>query len=1609
MKQKIKLLLFLICLSCTWQAKAQTGLTCATSKTIETNTYAQKIDSVSVIWYSFVADSSYQNVELMTTSGNHINKVELYNGSCVSLNFVSKDSITSSTDITVRISGNSFTKGLTYYAKVYFSAGSYTKTKYNLAVFSVLTMADDMFTITNLNTGEVCSYDVDDAYSTASGSEHSCNGVFACVGDVVRINFLDHNGAPNTYSVSLYINGSNVVIPANGYYDYTTSSVGTVTLQPNNFAFQNNPPLFPTYITVISATTPTIIPTPGSNLCLNQPITFQTLNTPIYSSEFTPDNATSCGVGCLTFTSTGVHTVTCTINAGYSCSTTATYTYYVVAPTFSLSTSSSTCSLVQTFNLTSYCTNGQPFTWFIVDAGGNIINGINGTQTTSPSLTYTFPATGSYTVAAQLQLNTTYTSTLAITINPPTNPTLTLTPSSTICIGSSKTLSVSGATNYTWTPGSSNSTSITVTPTTTTVYSVTGANACGQSTYTTMVTVVPVPTITVNNATICAGTTATLTANGATSYTWMPGSLTGSVVAVTPTATTVYTITGSNGFCSVTKTATVSIMPLPTILVSASPSVICSGQSSTLTASAAMAYTWNPGAVVSPTIVISPTITSTYTVTGVSSNGCTNTKTITVTVNPLPTVSLTNTTTTICNGLATFTAVPTPTNVTYSWQVWDATNTSTLSVPITGSTTATPTINFSSINQNVNVCTTVTSISTGCKYTSCVSLLSCCATPTTGTVKYTNTVFTGTTNLNGTSTKYQFGGTITINSGAALKISSADVTMDPYTKFIVNSGGYLLLEKDYVHGCNGMWNGVFALNTATVYVNNSRIEDGIRTLLDSTGGATFIVNKNNFNKNYIAIICKANKPSNSSYSIYNNAFTTSNLPAATGIPYVSPIPSLATASTLYSYSVANLLPPYQNQKGYEGIQLINAVQAGATNSMIPIGSAVNGQENVFDKLQIGVHIVRANALVQNNVFQNIKNTTNPGTYNAGMMVYSIQQGILYNSYPSCNVQIGGATTSQRNTFIDNDYGVYSWFRNTLNIANNTFSTQTTGIYMQTNFNGLSVVINKNKFITNLKGVSFSDNPNVIANIAENRFDNSSATVGNATNNAAITLAEPTVPSGNPTSYGNYTVYNNYIDKYYNGVISVNTYSTQMTDNEVHMQPDNTSGNFQMGIKVDGSRYANATNNTVDMTSLNTSNWWWQYGVFYANAQAPFINCNIINNVGTSIKIQGPCNTLANTNEFVNNKMSNAVYGVWLDGGDFNQHQAYWVGTTPYAADNTWTGTMTKRTYSSASGNASNSLLFTQSGAQFKVALSDADNATLGTLFLGNNNSTANGSNSCVTQTSTPVFRMSSSNNAHVFAKAQQIAKGTLTPASAVNAANIKHMNRRYLLENIQFEGVDVSTDSVLANFISSINSSNIGKFNDIDSLLQSASLNDDSTGVTRSLAASKNNAINPSNTIEQNQKMVNSIYISKLNGSLNANQVQQLKTLAVKCPDTDGHAVFIARAILSGIDKTIYNSNCGSRSNARIGNDNEQEISASSNITIYPNPANNQITTELYLSENQNASILIYNIVGELVKYEKINSGKTTINTDNLKSGTYLYKINIDNNIVKTDKLIIIK
>ena len=191
--------------------------------------------------------------------------------------------------------------------------------------------------------------------------------------------------------------------------------------------------------------------------------------------------------------------------------------------------------------------------------GGLSINPTTGVITPAAS------ATGSYLVSYFESGPGTCTCIANATVVIAPVPNLTINGSNTVCLGGSISLTASGGGNYSWSNGATGN-AVSLSPAFNTTISVGTTNSSGCSGFKSLaITVKPVPIITIQTMSVCAGKVATLTAIASIpeniSYTWTPGLLTGSVVAVSPTLTTFYSVLGDAAGCVNSANQVVIVSP----------------------------------------------------------------------------------------------------------------------------------------------------------------------------------------------------------------------------------------------------------------------------------------------------------------------------------------------------------------------------------------------------------------------------------------------------------------------------------------------------------------------------------------------------------------------------------------------------------------------------------------------------------------------------------------------------------------------------------------------------------------------------------------------------------------------------------------------------------------------------------------------------------------------------------------------------------------------------------------------------------------------------------------------------------------------------------------
>lgn len=355
---------------------------------------------------------------------------------------------------------------------------------------------------------------------------------------------------------------------------------------------------------------------------------------------------------------------------------------------------------------------------------------------------------------------------------------------STVCAGTSTTLTASGAATYNWQPGNLSGTSVVLTPATTTTYTITGTSATGCiTTATKTITVNPVPVVNagadkINTCTTPSNSIGTA-AIGGTTYNWLPATgLSASNIAqpiANPAATTTYTVTATTTATGCTASdavlVTVNKTP-PTANAGVDKTNTCTTPSNTIGTASVVGntYSWAPATGLSSSTmaqpVANPAATTNYTVTVTNTaNGCTATDVVIVTVNKTPPTAnagadKTNTCSTPSNTIGTAAVA----GRSYAW------------LPASGlsaSNVAQPTANPAS---TTNYTVTVTTTANGCTASDVVIVNVNKTAPTVNTSATSTSICTGnstTITATGASSYTWQPGSL---SGASITVSPASTT-----------------------------------------------------------------------------------------------------------------------------------------------------------------------------------------------------------------------------------------------------------------------------------------------------------------------------------------------------------------------------------------------------------------------------------------------------------------------------------------------------------------------------------------------------------------------------------------------------------------------------------------------------------------------------------------------------------------------------------------------------------------------------------------------------------------------------------------------------------------
>ena len=327
----------------------------------------------------------------------------------------------------------------------------------------------------------------------------------------------------------------------------------------------------------------------------------------------------------------------------------------VVSPIFNINIIAATDTVCAggTVNLLASGSN-LTYSWTpVANVNNNTANPVSATVNAQTTFTVVATNATGCTAAASKVINIYPTPILNTVVNP-----------TAICVGDTAVITVTGATNCTWTGtylyANAANDSIWVAPTATDIFTVsaTASNGC-VGTQTATITVNQLPTAYAGpDESICNGANVTLNASGGAGYSWLPvnglsaSNINNPTVTLNNTQTYTLTVTDANG-CQNTDDITVNVLALPI----ANPGInaaVCPGGNTTLNGTGGNTYTWSPATGLSNSTIANPictpAATTNYTLI-VTDGNCTSLPSapITVTVYNQPAAPLIN-----VNGPITF-------------------------------------------------------------------------------------------------------------------------------------------------------------------------------------------------------------------------------------------------------------------------------------------------------------------------------------------------------------------------------------------------------------------------------------------------------------------------------------------------------------------------------------------------------------------------------------------------------------------------------------------------------------------------------------------------------------------------------------------------------------------------------------------------------------------------------------------------------------------------------------------------------------------------------------------------------------------------------------------
>jgi hypothetical protein len=790
--------------------------------------------------------------------------------------------------------------------------------------------------------------------------------------------------------------------------------------------------------------------------------------------------------------------------------------------------------------------------------------------------------------------------------------------------------------------------------------------------------------------------------------------------------------------------------------------------------------------------------------------------------------------------------------------------------------------------------------------------------------------------------------------------------------------------------CLIQWKGVFANydNTSIVVQNNCTIKHALNALVSSEGAGLDITNSL-FHNNTTAVKIRQ-------YDQYCDLF---NPP-----PPLPPHPAYFAGNTFtrdISISFPGLLGPYTGIM----VDTVYEVTVGDYTLMPAVG------RNSFVNLDYGIKVSYSSVFVYNNLFDNIakgtqmpfSNPQNNHPNEGAVYAWSVIPPSTSPNHPappsqlqtSCianRITVGGQYQFQPNEFVDCNIGVYSdKFR--INCDWNVFTSQRFNAVYSVDPGFESTV--RNNQITQVPGL-WATNP-----------DNSP----NSVFDAAIRLANTFQP-GNGRSVG---VNNNIIHHAKTGIsltnqtsafTSASPHKAVANGNQIFFSNVDGSGKYWHGIRLEGCRGIQVGGNEVESSELGDAGESQEHvvGIYVSHTAYASIRDNShLKNLFSGIFVVGNC--LAT--QFYCNDFKGCKYGFYFkpygNGAATiisDQYPSFGGNQTP--SDNVWvnhidnhermwgdlniTGTGSVDWYHRHTNDAS-----TIFGPNIQQGF-NPQHPLLGKIIPVQ----TTGNSPCL---AIPEPGYDDWEGTMRNARLGAVVREEIEYAEMID--EFEYFDQQYVYEllysNPDIMYLGLYDDTAYINFYNYMTNSTIAEMTNINELIENGDINQ---------ALMENGVFVAGNLIENNQQVVNDIYLNSLAQHIPFDSVQReaLLAIAMLTPYLGGKAVYSARVML-GIDPRDYNLYHRFAPDTDLTK--QEAIKA---LHVYPNPARDNLTIEILEGfEEGLVYIELYSLIGNrvLTTAVEISSSKGDLNISGITSGIYLLRVSCEKGSHKSTKIMI--